>query len=515
MMSRNVIDALWNVLSEQGSAWVVGGFLLALLLLRLSPALAGVRARSRGALLLTGLHLLLAAASAGALVLRNKSMASDLHLAAAIAGALSLVGSIGLIAFDVLLARLRANVPRILQDVIIGIAGLIAIVSTASHAGINLTQIVATSAVLTAVVGLALQDTLGNLVAGLALQLDRSVRVGDWVKVQEFAGRVSEIHWRYTAIETRNWETVIIPNSVLTKAHVTVLGRRTGEPQQWRRWVYFNVDFRFPPSQVIDLVTAAVRDQPIEFVAARPAPNCVLMDLHESYARYAVRYWLTDMAPDDPTDSIVRTRIFFTLQRAAIPLSIPAHAIFVTQDTLERRHEKQVEADSDRIEALAQVDLFRGLSHAERAELAGHLQQAPFTRGEVLTRQGKVAHHLYLIRKGCVSVRVADGSLQREVAQLRAGDFFGEMSLLTGEPRSATVVAAEDVECLRLDADAFRSLLQRRPDMAEQVAKVLAERRTGLVATREGLDEEKRKQLLATHESDLLGRIRGFFGLAQ
>jgi len=512
MPNNAVTTSLLTMLDHLGSAWVIGTLVLAVVLQRIVPRRDGGRPRMYGALLLVSLHMALALAAFVASEFKG-SIAGDLKLGATIGGALALVGSIGLIVFDVVLPLIRVSVPRILQDVIMGVAGMIAIVSAASHAGINLTQIVATSAVLTAVVGLALQDTLGNLVAGLALQLDRSVRVGDWVKVQEFAGRVSEIHWRYTAIETRNWETVIIPNNVLTRSYVTVLGRRTGEPNQWRRWVYFNVDFRFPPSQVIELVTAAVRDQPIDCVAIKPAPNCVLMDMQDSYGRYAMRYWLTDIAPDDPTDSIVRTRIYFALSRAGIPLAIPAAARFVTEETSERRATKREAADSERIAMLAQVDLFRDLSDEERTELAGHLRAAPFTRGEVITRQGNVAHHLYLIRKGSVSVRVTDGALQREVAQLRAGEFFGEMSLLTGEPRAATIVALEDVECLRLDADAFRSLLQHRSDMAEQVAKVLAERRTGLIATREGLDEEKRKQLMAQHESDLLGRIRGFFGL--
>lgn len=506
-------SALLQAADQQSTVWVLGAFVLATVLLRLSPRRDGVVVRMRGALVLTVIHLLLVLATATAHVMGG-GLEGDLRLGGSIAAALALVGATGLIVFDVILPLMRVSVPRILQDVIVGVSGMVAIVSSASHAGINLTQIVATSAVLTAVVGLALQDTLGNLVAGLALQLDRSVRVGDWVKVGEFSGRVSEIHWRYTAIETRNWETVIIPNSVLTKSQVVVLGRRAGEAQQWRRWVYFNVDFRFPPSRVMELATAAVRDQPIDFVATRPAPNCVLVDLHESYARYAVRYWLTDIAPDDPTDSIVRTRIYFALSRAAIPLSIPAHAIFVTEETSERRASKQDQADADHVAALRQVDLFQDLSEDERDELAGSLRKAPFTSGEVLTRQGKSAHYLYLIRKGSVSVRVTEGSLEREVAKLHAGDFFGEMSLLTGEPRSATVVALEDVECLRLDAEAFRALMKRRPDMADQVAKVLAERRTGLVATREGLDEDKRKQLLARHERDLLDRIRGFFGLS-
>src|SRR5690606_10443581 len=112
----------------------------------------------------------------------------------------------------------------------------------------------ATSAVLTAVIGLSLQDTLGNLLGGLALQLDSSIQVGDWVKLGDVSGRVSEIRWRYTAIETRNWETVVVPNSIVMRSQVTVLGRRRGSPLQWRRWVHFQVDFRTPPNDVIHII---------------------------------------------------------------------------------------------------------------------------------------------------------------------------------------------------------------------------------------------------------------------
>src|SRR6185436_9461244 len=143
------------------------------------------------------------------------------------------------------------NVPRILQDVLVASSALVAVFMLASRAGLNLSGLIATSAVLTAVIGLAFQDTLGNLVGGLAIQLDDSVRLDDWIKVGDIVGRVSEIRWRYTAIETRNWETVVLPNSVLVKNQVMVLGRRKGEPVQLRRWIYFNVDFRYPPSEVL------------------------------------------------------------------------------------------------------------------------------------------------------------------------------------------------------------------------------------------------------------------------
>lgn len=112
--------------------------------------------------------------------------------------------------------------------------------------GVDLSEIIATSAVVTAVIGFSLQDTLGNIMGGMALQLEQSIGVGDWVRVGEVEGIVREIRWRQTSIETRSWETVVVPNSALMKSQVTVLGRRQGQPRLHRISVEFNVDFRHP-----------------------------------------------------------------------------------------------------------------------------------------------------------------------------------------------------------------------------------------------------------------------------
>ncbi|MCK6537893.1 MAG: mechanosensitive ion channel family protein [Polyangiaceae bacterium] len=426
--------------------------------------------------------------------------------------ALSAVMSVGAILFTVLLPRLRLRVPRILQDVVIGAAAIVAVFTVASRSGVNLSGLIATSAVLTAVIGLSLQDTLGNILSGLALQTDDSIHVGDWVKIGDVSGRVVEIRWRYTAVETRNWETVIFPNALLVKGQVTVLGRRQGQPTQWRRWVWFNVDFRFPPSDVIAAVTDALRSAPIDHVAADPAPNCILMDFHESYGRYAVRYWLTDLAADDPTDSAVRTRIYFALKRADLPLSIPAHAIFVTEQTAELKQQKSSAEQDRRLQMLSGIGMFAKLSAEEREALAGSLRYAPFAAGETMTRQGAEAHWLYIIASGETSVRVdIESEGQKEVARLRAGDFFGERSLLTGEPRSATIVALTRVECWRLDRAAFQELLSRRPEIAEEVAEVLAARQTELERARENLSAEAATRLAAQTKTDLVDKIRRFF----
>jgi len=411
------------------------------------------------------------------------------------------------------LGRLRVDVPRILQDVLVATAGLIAIFVLAGRAGVNLSGLIATSAVLTAVIGLAFQDTLGNVVGGLALQIDDSIRVGDWIKIGDVNGRVTDIRWRYTAVETRNWETVILPNSLLVKGQVTVVGRRSGMPLQVRRWVYFNVDFRYQPSEVTRIVLEAVRGVPIERVATEPRPDCIVMELGESYARYAVRYWLTEIAVDDPTDCVIRTRIFFALRRANIPLSMPAHAVFLTEDSSEHKERKTCADMGRRLAALHRVQLFDMLSDDERMHLAEHLRYAPFAAGEVMTRQGAEAHWLYMIIEGEASIRVAADGEEREIARLHAGDFFGEMSLLTGERRSATVVALVPVECYRLDKAAFKELVVARPEVTEGLADVLAKRKEELLAARQDLDQDAAAERMRVSRTDIVGKIRSFFSL--
>jgi small-conductance mechanosensitive channel len=497
--------------------WLSLGFLLvALMLSGLVPA---ERPRIRTALILYALSFI-GLLLAGALLSSNgQNEQSELYRwidwLSRFVASVAIINLASVLCFDVLLGTARLTPPRILRDVMLALAYVIAAIMLLSSVGVNLTGIVATSAIITAAIGFSLQDTLGNIMGGLALQMERSIVVGDWIRVGEQEGQVKEIRWRQTSIETRNWDTIVIPNSILMKAQVTVLGRRTGSPRQHRQWVYFNVDFRYPPTSVIEAVETALCAEPIMNVASEPAPNCVFMDFKESYGSYAVRYWLTNLAVDDPTNSIVRSRIYFALRRAGIPLSIPAQSLFITEEGESRRERKQGEEIERRVKALQRVELFHTLTDDERRELAARLRVAPFVCGEAMTRQDATAHWLYIMTKGDAEVRITvDGSqLSEKVATLHAGDFFGEMGLMTGAPRSATVIALTDAECYRLDKEAFKDIMRRRPEIAEDISHVLARRRVELEAVREDLNEEAMRQRVRRTQGDLLHRIRNFFTL--
>lgn len=421
--------------------------------------------------------------------------------------------------FDLLLPLARWNVPDILHDLVVGAAYLVAAAWLMHHAGVNVTSIIATSAVVTAVIGLSLQATLGSIVGGISLQVDGSLDEGDWIELEnKQQGQIKQIRWRHTVIETRDHDTLLVPNGQLMAQTIKVLGKRNGRAVKHRMWVYFCVDFRFSPAEVIDCVNKALSAAPIDGVAANPLAHCICHDLarenRDGYVLYAVRYWLEDLARDDPSSSNVRERVFSALRRANIPLAIPAAALFMSEESSERAERKEARDVESKYQALSSIELFRHLDDSERRVLAQTARRTPFGRAEVITRQGAKANWLYVLSKGDVEVRVtSNGDTDRRVAVLHSPSFFGEMALMTGQPREATVVALNEVECLRIDKADFQGILQRRPAIAERISEILAARRVELDAARGGLDPEAQSQRLSHENLRILGSIKQFFGL--
>lgn len=471
----------------------------------------------KSALVMYGLAFFLMAFSAVPAAMGWDSATKVLHAAGLLFLGCAVVKLGSIVLFDIVLRFTPLSPPQVLRDLMVAGGYMGAIVWVLSRNGVTLSSLVATSAVMTGVIVFSLQDGLSNILGGLVLQIDESFSVGDWVRIDKTAGRVKEITWRHVAIETRDWDTVIIPNSVLIKSQVLIQGQRAGKPIQERRWVYFNVDFRISPNEVIRVVTDALVTEPVEGSAIDPPPNVVLMDFKESYCSYAARYWLTDLASDAPTDSLVRTRIYFALQRADIPLSVPALTAFVEQRDQEREkihHEHEI---SRRLSALdlAKVELFREMNEGERSTLAEHLSFAPFMKGELMTRQGAEAHWLYILTKGSAEVIVStDAGVHKSVAMLHAGDFFGEMSLLTGEPRSASLKAVEDSECYRLERKAFEEILQGRPEIAHYLSELLARRKVEIEAVRHDLDAAAKAAMMQGQQESIFAKIHKLFGLA-
>ncbi len=501
--------------------WLVAvaiGLVVVAALLRLTPGATRTRVRLRRTAMLFIPYAMLAALAIFGHRVGGGLWLSVVHIAADFVAILLAINLAAAAVFDIALKVLRLRAPDILHDLMVGATYVVALVWLMHRSGVNLASIVATSAVATAVIGLSLQSTLGSIIGGLALQVDDSLNEGDWIELEnKTQGQVKKIRWRHTVLETRDWDTLIVPNNQLLNQTLKVLGKREGAPLQRRMWVHFNVDYRTAPREVIRVVDQAL-SAPIVGVAKEPQPSTICLDLaqehNQSSGRYATRYWLTDLVRDDPTSSAVRERIHAALRRAQIPLAIPAAALFVSNEDGARFERKQRQASVRVREGLTRIELFRGLADDELDALSKSVKFAPFAAGELVTRQDAKANWLYVLTQGQVEIRVnlPDGDTKR-VHTLTAPDFFGEMALVTGGRREASVVALTDIECLRVDRAAFGSLLERRPEIAQEVAEVLAERRVALEAARDDLDVESRNLRVQGERHRILSAVQDFFGL--
>lgn len=430
--------------------------------------------------------------------------------AATVLMVLTLIQLAVLVFFQVLLPALGVATPRIARD--LTVAGLCTAWGMVwlRMSGVDATQLFTTSAIITAVLAFAMQDTLGNVLGGVMLQLDNSLKVGEWVHLDDISGRVVDVRWRYTAVLTRSGETIVVPNSWLMKNRFGVLRSPPDEPLAWRRSLNFNIEATANPATVIQALQQSVLDARIAHVSADRPVSAILVDTAAGYYHYALRYWLSDPQYDDPTDSLVRVHALAALARAGVGLGVPQEERLMVKENDSWRLANENRELQRRLEAVQRTALFATLSQEEQLALAHHLVHAPFVQGGLLTRQGAVAHWLYLIVRGQAQVLIENAGVLTPVSTLKDGDFFGEMGMLTGEPRRATVVALTDVDCYRLDKVGFAQVLAARPDMAREISAILAQRRHDL--------DDQLKLVKSTHPlsrtEDVLAKIKSFFGVA-
>ena len=266
------------------------------------------------------------------------------------------------------------------------------------------------------------------------------------------------------------------------------------------------VHFRHPPARLRQVIVDAVRA--LSFVRAEPSPDCLLLEFKEDACTYACRYWIDDVQRDDIFDSDVRSAIWYALHRAGMEIPFPSHNVHVTEMNEDRMQRKRDEEHVRRVDALSRVDVFRALDAGSIDRLARRLRQVVFGPGEVILRQGDPGDSLYVVRRGSVAVQIGVLGASKEVAALGEGEFFGEMSLMTGALRTATVVAKTDVECHVVDKEAFQEIVREKPDLAGTISDILSRRQVDL-----GVMRKQTPVPSAAQTNQLRSKIAAFFGL--
>jgi|ERR1051326_7796282 small-conductance mechanosensitive channel len=390
----------------------------------------------------------------------------------------------------------RAGWPIILTDVAIVAGYAVVLLGLLVHVGVNVSGVIATSALLAGIVGLALQEVLGNLIGGVAIHADGAIREGVWIRTEHGVGRVNNVRLRHTSIETADNNIVIIPNSSLTKVPVTILSHRQ------RVTLRLRLSAAHRPTGVVRLVEEALAS-PLAGVLREPAPQCFIADIQTQHIEYVVHAWVTSPGLEEAPISRLFERLYFALARAGIAVASVPNSI-----ELLRARAAPEEKSATAVEVIRRIPIWSSLTADEASILAARLKCAMHGPGEPIVQQGDEGSSMFVLLGGTVTVSLRDEQGRSEqVATLEAGGFFGEMSLLTGEKRSATVTAVDEVECGELHKDDVADILGARPELAREISAILQQRREELASVREKLESLPQ----AAKPLDLLSRIQRYF----
>ena len=355
--------------------------------------------------------------------------------------------------------RLPDRFPTIVQDALI--IALFAMVATLFLQE----KILATTAVGAVVIGFALQDTLGNLFSGLAIQIDKPFSVGHWVRIAGIDGMVTEVTWRATTIRTKTGNFVIVPNSGVAKETITNYSEPTHDTMLE---IEVGASYDALPNDVKAVILEALSNEPL--IVRSPAPDVLLTDFAASAITYKVRVWTADFADEGQTRDRVRSRIYYAFRRAGITIPYPI------QVQINQEAAPIVSADATaRAHSLDGVGLFSSLHDSQREQLIGSSRTLLFEAGQVIMREGEAGASMFILKHGAATVTLVetDGA----VATLKDGAVFGEMSLLTGDTRTATVTAVSDCHVLEIGAEAFRSVVLQDAALVERIAAEVAAKR--------------------------------------
>lgn len=398
----------------------------------------------------------------------------------------------------------QGEISSLLKTVLSIIVYIVAffIIFQSQFPGVQLSALFTGSTIIGIVVGLALQDTLGNLFAGLALSADQPFQVGDVILIPNRGeGVIEHVSWRGVTIRTFQNKVLVISNAVLGREIFEVAPKNNLNA----KIVFFNSVYSASPAKTIHAVREAVRQ--VENVSPKIRPVVRIRGLAADGIDWEVKYWLEDYRQQHDTDALVRQRIWYVFQREKIHFAYPTRTVYIEQKPEETASEEIINTHADR---LNKVSIFAPLSDEEIERLANVSASRVYAPGEAIVSQGQEGNSMYVIISGTAKVQIPEKTYQKTIGTLKENDFFGEMSLLTGEPRSANVIAFEETEVMRIDKEGLKPILKNNPPLVASITELVEERRELLRAQAEAaaLEEEASKT-----KKSVMTSVRRFFGL--
>ncbi len=393
-----------------------------------------------------------------------------------------------------------ASLLKTILSIIIYIVAFFIIFQT-QYPGVELAPLFTGSAIIGIVVGLALQDTLGNLFSGIAIQADQSFQVGDIISIKnQGMGTVESVSWRGVKIRTFQNKLLVISNSVIGKETIEV----AEQENLTARLVFFNTLYTNSPAKVVQIVREAVRQ--VENVSPKRRPKVRIRNLADSGIDWEVKYWITNDRQQNDTDALIRQRIWYAFQRENLDFAYPTRTIYTAAQSEES--EVFVETADEICERINNVPIFAPLSAEETERIAQTCSVRVFAPEEPIIQKGQADKSMYIIHRGGVHIQVEDNGTSKTVSTLHEGDFFGEMSLFTGEPRTADVIADTETQVLEIRPRIMKPILEENPEVMKVIGEIIEER-TEMLA----LEEEEQLSKTDAGSKGIFRTIKSFFGL--
>jgi small-conductance mechanosensitive channel/CRP-like cAMP-binding protein len=336
--------------------------------------------------------------------------------------------------------------------------------------GVQPLSILTTTTVFAAVLGFALQETLGNIFSGLSLSIGRPFDPGDWIRSGHYVGQVKGIAWRATTIVTRANERLEVPNSVIAKD--VLFNYATGHVVDE---LTVGISYSVPPNHVREVVLTLLHDVPQ--VLRDPPPEVLAWDYSDFAIQYRIKYSIPDYGAQERVRDRVASSLWYALRRHSIEIPFPTRTVHVRDAGRDEDEKADAQFERELMTDLRQVDWLHGLSDEELRLLVPTVAVRQFGAGEMLVRIGEPGESMFIVRSGRAEVlgQTADGQV-RHLAEIGRGVITGEMALMTGEPRNASVRAITDLEVIEMDREGFTRLFKEHPDAAASIGDIIAAR---------------------------------------
>jgi len=406
----------------------------------------------------------------------------------------------------------RGSFPAAFKNIIMAVViVIITLILLKQILNINVTSLIATTTVLTATIGLAFQSTLANMLAGLTIYLEKPLKQGDWISAGGHEGHVMDITLRSTRILTIENNEVFIPNSkVLSEAVVNYSLPTTLHARK----LTIGISYAVPPNKVKQAVLDVLAS--VDSVNKQQEPVVRVLTYGDFSIQYEVRYFIEDFAHHIDIAATIMQLLWYRFRRSGIEIPMPIRNVYLNQVSPESIQADLKLREGEIIKLMEKVEILTPLTKPELEKLVKHVGLETFSSGEVPIRQGDPGDSFYIIKSGRVDVVVEKQPGEAAVvASLGPGNFFGEMSLLTGAVRTASIHVKDDAEFIVVDKENFGSTLVNNPSIAESLSHILSERQAGLDAERERLDAAALERRKKDVSRKMLTKIKEFFGLIE